>query len=57
MQNPQQKDLIGAGLTAALGAGIITSYAVTQGQNPLIAIAITIISALAAVIIYQADLI
>ena len=56
MQNPQQKDLIGAGLTAAVGAGIITSYAVSQGQNPLVATAITIFSAIFAVIIYQADL-
>lgn len=57
MQNPQQKDLVGAGLTAALGAGIITSYAVSQGQNPLVATGITIFSAIFAVIIYQADLI
>ena len=57
MQNPQQKDLVGAGLTAAIGAGIITSYAVSQGQNPLVATAITIFSAIVAVIIYQADLI
>ena len=57
MQNPQQKDLISAGLTAAIGAGVITSYAVSQGQNPLVATAITIFSALLAVIIYQADLI
>ena len=57
MQNPQQKDLISAGLTAAVGAGIITSYAVSQGQHPLVATAITIFSAVAAVIIYQADLI
>ena len=57
MHNPQEKDLLGAGLTAAVGAGIITSYAVSQGQNPFIAIAITIFSAISAVIIYQADLI
>lgn len=57
MNNQEKKDLLTAGLTAAVGAGIITSFAVTQGQNPLIATAITIISALCAVLCYQADLI
>ncbi|HIK38182.1 MAG: hypothetical protein NZ901_10895 [Geminocystis sp.] len=53
----REKDLVSAALTAAIGAGIVTSYAVGQGQNPLVALAITIFSALLAVIIYQADLI
>jgi len=35
------KDLLGAGLTAALSAGVVTSFAVSQGQHPLVAIAIT----------------
>ncbi len=51
------KDLVGAALTAALGAGIVTSFAVSQGQHPLMAIAITVIAALFAVICHQADLI
>ena len=51
------KDLISAGLTAAVGAGIVTSFAVSQGQNPLIALAITVMSALFAVICHQKDLI
>lgn len=38
------KDLLGAGLTAALSAGIVTSFAVGQGQHPLVAIAITAIA-------------
>jgi hypothetical protein len=50
------KDLVGAGLTAALGAGVVTSFAVSQGQNPVIAIAITAIAALFAVICHSADL-
>ena len=56
MQN-QQKDLVGAGLTATIGAGIITSYAVSQGQHPLVATGITLFSAILSVIIYKADLI
>ncbi len=57
MNHNQSKDLITAGLTATLGAGIITSFAVSQGQDPLLATAITLFSALCAVICYQANLI
>lgn len=51
------KDLLGAVVTAALGAGIVTSFAVSQGQNPLVALAITGFSALVAVLVSQTGLI
>ncbi|MGK7874834.1 MAG: hypothetical protein AB4426_16495 [Xenococcaceae cyanobacterium] len=51
------KDLLGAAVTAALGAGIVTSFAVSQGQHPLLALAITGIAALFAVLCHQSDLI
>ena len=35
---------------ATVGAGLVTSFAVSQGQHPLIALALTIISASCAVI-------
>jgi hypothetical protein len=57
MYNSGNKDLVSAGLIAALGAGIVTSLAVSQGQNPLIALGITVFAALVAVIFHQADLI
>ena len=38
---------------AAIGAGIITSVAVAQGQNPLTALGITVFSAVAAVMLGQ----
>lgn len=38
---------------ACLGAGVITSFAVAQGQNPLTALSITLFSALAAVMVGQ----
>jgi hypothetical protein len=38
---------------ASLGAGIVTSLAVAQGQNPLTALGITLFSALAAVLVGQ----
>ena len=46
-----KKDWLSALLTASLGAGIITSFAVSQGQNPLIGIGITAFAATAAVIL------
>ena len=51
------QDWLGAAVTAALGAGIVTSFAVSQGQNPLVALAITGFSALVAVLISQTGLI
>ena len=38
---------------ASLGAGVITSLAVAQGQNPLTALSITLFSAIAAVAVGQ----
>lgn len=52
-----EKDLLGAAATAAVGAGVVTSFAVSQGQHPLIALAITLFAAGFAVICHQADLI
>ena len=51
------KDLIGAGLTAALGAGIVTSFAVSQGQHPLLALVITGIAALFGVVCHHLGLV
>lgn len=38
---------------ASLGAGVITTLAVAQGQNPLTALSITLFSAVAAVAVGQ----
>lgn len=38
---------------ACLGAGVVTSLAVAQGQNPLTALGITLFSAVAAVLVGQ----
>ncbi|WP_191964804.1 hypothetical protein [Synechococcus sp. RSCCF101] len=38
---------------ASLGAGVITTVAVAQGQNPLTALGITLFSAVAAVMVGQ----
>ncbi len=51
------KDLLDAAVTASVGAGIVTTFAVSQGQHPALALAITIIAALFAVVCHQFDLI
>ncbi|WP_094554285.1 hypothetical protein [Synechococcus sp. 1G10] len=40
-------------VVACLGAGVVTSFAVAQGQNPLTALGITLFSAVAAVMVGQ----
>ncbi|MCS6813814.1 MAG: hypothetical protein NZ772_09630 [Cyanobacteria bacterium] len=42
------KDSLSGVVAAALGAGIVTSFAVALGQSPLLALGITLFSALAA---------
>ncbi len=53
----QDKDYLRAALTAGIGAGIVTSFAVAQGQHPILALGITAIATLSAIICHQLDLI
>jgi hypothetical protein len=46
-------DLTSQLAVACLGAGVITTLAVAQGQNPLTALGITLFSAVAAVAVGQ----
>ena len=46
-------DLVNQLAVACIGAGIVTSLAVAQGQNPLTALGITLFSAVAAVMAGQ----
>ncbi|MFN9545629.1 MAG: hypothetical protein ACK6AD_00950 [Cyanobacteriota bacterium] len=48
-----QGDLANQLAVACLGAGVITTLAVAQGQNPLTALGITVFSAVAAVAVGQ----
>ncbi len=45
-----QYDLPTAAVTAGLGAGVVTSFAVSQGQHPLVALAITGLAVLVALV-------
>ncbi|MCP9882669.1 hypothetical protein KBY65_09260 [Cyanobium sp. Alchichica 3B3-8F6] len=56
LPNPAPRDrgeLTSQLAVACIGAGLITSLAVAQGQNPLTALGITLFSAVAAVMVGQ----
>ncbi len=46
-----EKDWVSAAVTAGLGAGIVTSFAVSQGQHPLLALSITAFAIVATLMI------
>ncbi len=46
-----------AAVTAALGAGVATSFAVAQGQSPFLALGITIFAAVVALLCDRAGLV
>lgn len=50
---PRSGELTTQLAVAAIGAGIVTSVAVAQGQNPITALGITLFSAVAAVMVGQ----
>jgi predicted signal transduction protein with EAL and GGDEF domain len=51
------QNLLESVITAGLGSGVVTFFAITQGQNTLLAIAITIFSILVALIVnYLTDM-
>ena len=56
-KNRSNRDPLVAAVTAALGAGIVTSFAVSQGQHPLTALGITLFAALVAMIFDRAGLV
>ena len=53
MYKNQGKDWLVSLVTAALGAGVITTFAVSQGQSPWVAMGITLFAATAAVLSEQ----
>jgi hypothetical protein len=46
-----KKDWLGATVTATLGAGAVTSFAISRGQHPLLAFGITAFSVIATLMI------
>jgi small neutral amino acid transporter SnatA (MarC family) len=56
-RNRSGYSLFDVAMPAVLGAGVVTTFAMSQGQDPVIAITITAISAIFAVICHRFDLI
>jgi hypothetical protein len=46
-----KKDWLGGAVTATLGAGVVTSFAISRGQHPLLALGITAIAVTATLVI------
>jgi small neutral amino acid transporter SnatA (MarC family) len=51
------RTLLDVALPAAIGAGVVTTFAIAQGQHPAMAIAITAIATIFTVVCYRFDLI
>lgn len=56
-KNKSQSSLFDVVMPAMLGAGVVTTLAIAQGQHPAMALAITGISTAFAVICHRFDLI
>lgn len=56
-KNKSDLSLLDVAMPAAIGAGVVTSFAIGQGQHPAIAIAITAMATLFAVICHRFDLV
>lgn len=57
MKASPQSDLLNTIAISAVGAGIVTSFAVSQGQSPLVALLITAIATGFAVICHRSGLV
>ncbi len=56
-RNRSGYSLFDVAMPAVIGSGVVTTFAMSQGQDPAVAIAITAISAMFAVICHKFDLI
>ena len=55
-RNRSGHSLFDVAMPAVLGSGVVTTFALSQGQDPAIAIAITVVSTIFAVICHRFDL-
>jgi small neutral amino acid transporter SnatA (MarC family) len=56
-RNKSDRSILDVALPAAVGAGVVTTFAVAQGQHPAIAIAITLVATIFAIVCHQFDLV
>ena len=57
IRDSSNRDPLVVAITAALGAGVATSFAICRGQNPVTALGITIFAAIVALICDRAGLV
>jgi hypothetical protein len=53
--NNTKTNLVSGAIAAAVGAGVVTTFAMAQGQHPAMAIAITLTSVLFAIVCQKFD--
>jgi hypothetical protein len=51
MYDNSKKDWVSAAVSAALGAGVVATFAVSQGQHPVMALGITGLAVMTALMI------
>jgi small neutral amino acid transporter SnatA (MarC family) len=56
-RNRSGYSLFEVAMPAVLGAGVVTTFAMSQGQHPAIAISITVIATIFAVVCHKFDLV
>lgn len=56
-RNKSERSLLDVAVPTAIGAGVVTSFAIAQGQHPAIAIGITALVTVFAVVCERCDLI
>jgi small neutral amino acid transporter SnatA (MarC family) len=56
-RNKSERSLLEVAMPAAIGAGVVTTFAIAQGQHPAIAISITLVATIFAIVCYQFDLV
>jgi small neutral amino acid transporter SnatA (MarC family) len=56
-RNKSDRSILDVALPTALGAGVVTSFAIAQGQHPAIAVGITAIVTVFAVVCERCNLI
>jgi small neutral amino acid transporter SnatA (MarC family) len=56
-RNKSDRSILDVALPAAVGAGVVTTFAVAQGQHPAIAISITLVATVFAIVCHQFDLV
>ena len=56
-RNKSARSVLEVAMPAAVGAGVVTTFAIAQGQHPAVAISITLVATVFAIACHQFDLV